>query len=108
MAGDAWRICAKRGCPAITTTRHCKAHRSEADKARGTKAERGYGKEFQAERKVWVRMVAEGVVNCWRCLKPIAPSGDFHLGHDDNDRSIIRGPECPSCNLSAAGKASHQ
>ena len=32
-------------------------------------------------------MVAEGVVSCWRCLKPIRPGGDFHLGHDDNDRS---------------------
>lgn len=78
------------------------------EKARGTKTQRGYGKDFQAERKVWVRMVAEGVVNCWRCLKLIPPGGDFHLGHDDNDRSIIRGPECPHCNLSAAGKSSHR
>lgn len=103
-----WRICAKRGCPEVTDQRQCKAHRAEADRARGTKAERGYGKEYQADRRVWVRMVAEGVVNCWRCLKPILPGADFHLGHDDNDRSIVRGPECPHCNTSAAGKAAHQ
>jgi hypothetical protein len=53
-------------------------------------------------------MVATGEVSCWRCLEPILPGADFHLGHDDNDRTIIRGPEHPLCNLSAAGKASHQ
>ena len=107
---DAWRICTARGCPASipASSRYCTKHAREQDKQRGTKRERGYGKEFQAERRVWVRMVAEGVVSCWRCLKPIPPGGDFHLGHDDNDRSIIRGPECPHCNLSAAGKASHR
>lgn len=107
---DAWRICPTRGCPLSipASARYCPKHAREHDKARGTKTQRGYGKEFQAERKVWVRMVAEGVVNCWRCLKHIPPGSDFHLGHDDRDRSIIRGPECPSCNLSAAGKASHR
>lgn len=105
---DACRICAARGCPRITESSHCPEHARAKDRARGTKTERGYGKEFQAERKVWVRMVAEGVVNCWRCLKLIPPDGDFHLGHDENDRTVIRGPECPSCNLSAAGKASHR
>lgn len=29
-----------------------------------------------------------------------------HLGHDDHDRSITRGPECVECNLTAAGRAS--
>ena len=80
----------------------------EYEQRRGTKAQRGYGQQFQAERKVWVRMVAEGVVSCWRCLEPIQPGAEFHLGHDDNDRAIIRGPEHPLCNLSAAGKSAHQ
>ena len=107
---EAWHICPTRGCPESipASSRYCPKHARAHDKARGTKAERGYGKDFQAERKVWVRMVAEGVVNCWRCLKPIPPGAEFHLGHDDKDRAIIRGPECPHCNLSAAGKASHQ
>ena len=87
--------------------RYCDAHMAGYERSRGTKTERGYGKEFQAERKMWVRMVATGEVNCWRCLKPILPGGEFHLGHDDN-RSIIRGPEHPLCNLSAAGKAAHR
>lgn len=78
------------------------------EKSRGTKTQRGYGPQFQSERKVWRRMVDTGEVACWRCLKPILPGADFHLGHDDNDRSIIRGPECPACNLSAAGKSAHR
>lgn len=105
---DAWRICSKRGCPAITDQRQCQAHRAEADRARGTKKQRGYDKDFQAERRVWVRMVATGEVNCWRCLSPILPGAAFDLGHDDNDRSIIRGPEHPGCNRSAAGRSAHR
>jgi hypothetical protein len=104
---EAFKICATRGCPRITAARYCTEHARANDKARGTKAQRGYGRGYQSERKVWVRMVAEGVVSCWRCHAPIPPGGDFHLGHDDNDRSIIRGPECPPCNLSAAGKSAH-
>lgn len=102
------KICATHRCPRVTDSRHCPEHARAHDKARGTKAQRGYGKEFRSERNVWVRMIETGEVNCWRCLRPILPGADFHLGHDDNDRSIIRGPECPSCNLSAAGKASHR
>ena len=101
------KICAARGCPRVTESRYCTEHARAHDKARGTKTQRGYGKAFQDERKVWVRMVETGEVNCWRCLNPILPGAEFHLGHDDNDRSIIRGPEHPHCNLSAAGKASH-
>ena len=102
------KICAARGCPRITGGRYCTEHARAHDKARGTKTQRGYGKEFLDERKVWVHMVETGEVNCWRCLNPILPGAEFHLGHDDEDRSIIRGPEHPHCNLSAAGKASHR
>lgn len=51
-------------------------------------------------------MDAGHVVHCWRCLTPIDPT-NWHLGHDDDDRRITRGPEHPACNLSAAGRASH-
>ena len=107
---ESWRVCPTRGCPEYipASSRYCPKHARAHDKARGTKRERGYDKSFQAERRVWVEMVATGEVNCWRCLKPIPPGGDFHLGHDDRDRSIIRGPECPHCNLSAAGKSAHR
>lgn len=39
---------------------------------------------------------------CWRCVELGKPHyvdpRDWTLGHDDNDRSIIRGPECPAGN----------
>jgi len=42
---------------------------------------------------------------CWRpgCGKRIDPT-DWHLGHDDRDRSRYRGPECPSCNQATASR----
>ena len=103
------RVCLEPGCPDLTDTGYCTQHRRERDKARGTKAQRGYGPTFQADRKWWAKRVALGIVRCWRpeCQKLLAPS-HWHLGHDDEDRSVIRGPECPECNLSAAGRASHE
>lgn len=105
-----WRPCPKPECPEPTppSQRYCDEHMAAYEKKRGTKAERGYGKTFQSERKVWERMIATGEVRCWRCLNTIHPGTPFDLGHDDNDRSIIRGPEHAHCNRSAAGKASHQ
>ena len=29
---------------------------------------------------------------------------NWHLGHDDNDRTVYRGPEHESCNLKAAAR----
>lgn len=45
---------------------------------------------------------AAGRGYCWRCGRHIPPTMPRHTGHDDHDRSIIRGNECPSCNLGRA------
>ena len=51
----AMRVC--RDCPAIIPTTaykgRCSSCSRQADRARGTKTERGYGPEFVAERKAW-------------------------------------------------------
>lgn len=39
---------------------------------------------------------------CWRCGRPIAPTEQMHVGHDDVDKSIIRGPEHMLCNVRTA------
>jgi len=107
---ESWRVCPTRGCPEyiLASARYCAKHARAHDKARGTKRERGYDAAFYAMRRAFEPEVAAGQARCWRCKEPIAPGSQWHLGHDDNDRAIIKGPECPPCNLSAAGKASHR
>ena len=99
------RVCAE--CPAVieSTARggRCTGCRRRHDRERGSRADRGYGTEHQAERAQWQARMAVVTVYCWRCSEPVDPT-DWHLGHDDVDRSITRGPEHPLCNLRAAGR----
>jgi hypothetical protein len=102
------RICSKPGCPNVhDKPGMCPTCARERDRARGTKTQRGYGPDFQRERRQWIKTIELGNVRCYRCAKPIKPGDPFHLDHDDNNRDILRGPSCPRCNLSAAGRASH-
>lgn len=68
--------------------------------------ERGYGAAHVRLRAVWRRRINAGGVTCWRCGGEIPPGSSFHLGHDDDDRGVYRGPEHPWCNLGAAGRKS--
>jgi hypothetical protein len=103
------RVCSTIGCPVLLPAAgRCPEHERAHDKARGSKAARGYGPNFQRERRVWIARIARGGVACVRCDAPITSTDPFHLDHDDVDRTIIRGPACPHCNLSAAGKNSHR
>ena len=43
-------------------------------------------------------MVNGKTYTCWRCGGHVYPH-DWHLGHCDDDRSIIHGVEHPACNL---------
>lgn len=101
------KICAKHGCPATTHSRYCAKHQAAHDKARGTATQRGYGKEFYAIRREYSEQHKTQPLTCWRCGKHIPIGETFNLGHDDWDRTIIRGPEHEHCNLNAAGLASH-
>lgn len=103
------RVCVEPGCPILTTTTRCPGHTRARDKARGTRQERGYGAEHDQLRARWQRRLDAGeVVHCWRCqlrgvLTVIDPKA-WHLGHDDADRSVYRGPECVPCNLATSGR----
>jgi len=88
--------------------RLCTSCSRTRDRARGTTTQRGYGHEHQVTRADLAPEVDAGAVRCWRCGRLIAPGEPWHLGHDDEDRSITRGPEHEECNLSAAGKAAHR
>ena len=64
---------------------------------------RGHDAKFRALRKKLAPAVATGRIGCWRCGRcPIV--GPWDLGHDDYDRSVVRGPECRSCSRSAAAQ----
>lgn len=101
--------CAEAGCPAPVPhgTSRCPTHTRARDRARGTWRQRGYDAKYDRTRAALAPLVQAGRATCWRCGVPILPDATWHLGHDDHDRSIIRGPEHEACNLSAAGRASH-
>lgn len=78
-------------------------------KRRDTPAERARdaeyaSPEYRALRRAVKVEVDAGRGACWRCRRFLPPGSAWHLGHDDVDRSIIRGAECPPCNLSAAAR----
>lgn len=100
------RNCPKPNCIKVADGRYCTEHNREHEANRGTRQQRGYNAKYDRDRKWWKVRVDLGLVECWRCSAPLKPGAPFHLGHDDNDRTIVKGPECPACNLSAAGKAS--
>lgn len=98
------RVCIEDGCPTLTRTTRCPAHTRAKDKARGTRQQRGYDAAHDKLRAEYQRRMDAGErFTCWRCPRPIDPS-DWHLGHDDHDRSKYRGPECPPCNLATSGR----
>lgn len=104
----AFRVCPVPGCPTMTLSGRCIKHAREADRARGTRQQRGYDAEHQRKRRISAAMVAAGRGQCWRCGLPIAPGEAFDLGHDDHDRTKYRGPEHPYCNRSAGGRSAHE
>ena len=99
------RVCAEPGCPKLipqgTRDGRCDEHRRAKDRERGTSSERGYDAAHQAERRLWVGLVATGNVKCWRCHEHISSDEPWDLGHDDEDRGKWRGPEHQRCNRAA-------
>lgn len=72
---------------------------------RASTTERGYGADHRRTRDDWAPLVNAGLVTCWRCSKLIQPGSPWDLGHDDEDRTIYRGPEHPRCNRRAGAKS---
>ena len=101
------KVCAEPGCPTLTDRTRCTACTRARDKARGTRQERGYDAAYDREKRAYQRRMDAGeVFVCWRCAelgKPheIDPT-DWHLGHSNEDRSVIRGPQCPASNLATS------
>ncbi len=76
-------------------------HRGNTEAARARK--RQYNStEHKARRAAGQRQVDAGTAYCWRCGTWLPPGSTWHLGHDDHDRTIYRGPECVPCNMRGA------
>jgi hypothetical protein len=104
-------VCSTPGCPELTTARRCEQHRAQAERARGTRQQRGYDAQHDALRRAWAPKVQRGGVHCHakQCLMPtrlILLGQPWDLGHTD-DRTAWTGPEHQPCNRSAGGKAAH-
>ena len=68
-----------------------------------TTSQRGYGPHHQRLRRAWAEHIQrEGSAPCWRCPRPILLGMKWDLGHDDVDRTIVRGPEHQRCNRATA------
>lgn len=97
--------CAEGGCPKLTSNTRCPEHTRSKDRARGTRQQRGYDADYDATRRAYQQRMDDGeVFMCWRCPELGRPPHlvdptDWHLGHDNDDRSIIRGPQCSWSNL---------
>ena len=84
-------------------------HRKTMDAAALARKREYNSPAYKAARLKAKALVDSGHAHCWRCRKPIPPGSNWHLGHDDNDRSIIRGPEhAVECNLRAAARKGAQ
>lgn len=76
-------------------------HRKKHDAAARARAAEYRTPRYKTARAKVKAQVDAGTATCWRCHRLLQP-GRWHLGHDDNDRSILRGGECAQCNLRAA------
>lgn len=103
------KVCRTPGCPTIINADAyrglCDDCRRSYDRARGTRAERGYDTAHDAERETYAIRIRSGeTLRCVTCNKKL--SLNFHMGHTADRKGWI-GPQCPFCNDSEAGKASH-
>jgi hypothetical protein len=101
------RVCAEPECPALTDGTRCDEHRKARDKARGTRQKRGYDAAYDRLRRQYQHRMDSGeTFTCWRCVELGKPHtvnpDDWHLGHDNDDKSVIRGPQCPASNLATS------
>lgn len=103
------RVCAEPGCPEVTDSTRCPTHTRTRDRARGTRQARGYDADYDRRRNSDTAALAAGhTLTCWRCGTLVLPH-DYSLGHCDDDRTVIHGPEhLRTCNLAnTRGRCPH-
>lgn len=86
-------VCARSFVARAPHGRFCSKSCRERSRTRLSASERGYGPEHSRLRRQVAAVVKAGAAVCWRCGLPIAAGQAWDLGHDDDDRSVYRGPE---------------
>lgn len=105
----ALKVCAESGCPELTNASRCATHTRERDRSRGTRQQRGYDADYDRQRRNYQSLMDAGHrFTCWRCdelgVPHVVDPNDWHLGHDNDDRSIVRGPQCATSNLDTSAQ----
>ena len=78
-------------------------HRKPNNAAAQARAKQYASREHRELRAAIKARITRGEhVTCWRCGARLTDR--FHLGHDDHNRQVYRGPECAGCNLRAAAR----
>lgn len=105
------RVCTTPGCGTLHTKGgRCDDCRRGADRARGSRQERGYDREHELTK---ARLLPAAIgTPCPRCGGTMLATDDLHLGHS-TDRAIdptARGDriEHADCNLAAGGRLAQQ
>lgn len=91
-------VCSKPGCPALVDkggrTNLCQAHDREADRARGTRQQRGYGAEHDAMKATIEDAYGQP---CHLCGERMWPHQALEPDHTE-DRTAYRGWTHATCN----------
>lgn len=93
-------ICNEPGCATPVPRGKCPEHKRQADKARGSSTQRGYGGSHQRRRAAAIAN-AKPTDPCTRCGQPIGcDPTTLDLDHTD-DRTDYRGLAHATCNRGA-------
>lgn len=107
---QAQRVLCAAGCGAVVRRRKgsaeepmcrpCRsAHQAQLPGRKLTSVEKGYDWQHKLLRAEFMDRMKRGErFDCWRCDVRIDPSLPWDLGHDDEDRTVYRGPEHVGCN----------
>ena len=98
----AMRVCLD--CPKLTTKSRCPECARAKDRARGSAAARGYGKDHQDLR---AELLPKAIGQpCHFCGEPMLEGQPLALDHTE-DRNGYRGMAHLSCNAADGGRRSH-